>query len=57
MLSGSIIDGYGVDMTRQGYFLIVGKAAEQPDWPHDPFPQQKGLRLNFAGLQILVSEE
>jgi len=50
----TVVLGYGVDALDLGYLLIVGKSTKQSDWPDETFPKLSGLRLHFAGLQVLV---
>ena len=48
------VHGFGVDALSSGYFLILAKHASQKDWPDNPIPRKRGLRVAFSGLQVMI---
>ena len=54
----AVLHGYGVDALDDGYMLIIGRSAQQADFPDVIFPPVKGLgaaRMHVQGLQVLIT--
>ena len=52
-----MLHGYGVDALDDGFMLVLGRSAQQADFPDVPFPRVRGLgaaRMHVQGLQVLV---
>ena len=53
-----MLHGYGVDALNDGFMLILGRSAQQTDFPDVPFPPIQGFgaaRMHVQGLQVLVT--
>ena len=54
----AVLHGYGVDaLSEGGFMLILGRSAQQGDFPEVPFPPLRGFgaaRMHVQGLQVLI---
>lgn len=54
----AVLHGYGVDALNDGFMMIIGRSAQQADFPNVAFPPLRGFgaaRMHVQGLQVLVT--
>ena len=54
----AVLHGYGVDALDDGFMLVIGRSAQQADFPSVAFPPVTGFgsaRMHVQGLQVLVT--
>ena len=54
----AVLHGYGVDALDEGLMLILGRSAQQADFPDVPLPAVRGFgaaRMHVQGLQVALT--
>ena len=53
----AVLHGYGVDALDDGFMMILGRSAQQGDFPDISFPPVRGFgaaRMHIQGLSVLI---